>query len=153
MTTPAAVPPLSDFLFALPLALLLLAPLAIAGVALVHTGLGRSRSAAQSLLGSITIVAVAAVAFAVLGVAFACNPSYTFFLAGKPWNWLGSAPLLLHNFNAAQPLSQMSVLFEFMAVAFAAIIPWGSGADRFRLPAGCISTAFLAAAVFPLLAH
>jgi Amt family ammonium transporter len=140
-------------MFALILALLLLAPLAIAGVALLNTGLGRSRSAAQSLLGCVTIIAVSAIAFAVVGVAFAGNPSHIIVGAGKPWNWLGAAPLLLRNFNAAVPQTQIAVLFEFIAVAFAAIIPWGSGADRWRLPAGCISTAFLAAVVFPLLAH
>jgi len=47
--TPIA-PALSESVFALTLALLFLTPLAIAGVALINTGLGRSRSAAQSLL-------------------------------------------------------------------------------------------------------
>ena len=43
---------LSDASYALAIALLLLlAPLAIVGVALLNAGLGRSRSAAQSLLG------------------------------------------------------------------------------------------------------
>ncbi len=32
-------------------------------------------------------------------------------------------------------------------------IPWGSGADRWRLTAGCAAAAVLAATVFPLLAH
>jgi len=41
---------MTDAAFALALALLLIAPLAIAGVALINTGLGRSRSAAQALL-------------------------------------------------------------------------------------------------------
>jgi ammonia channel protein AmtB len=53
------------------LALLLLAPLAIAGVALINTGLGRSRSAAQALLGNLAIVAVTAIVFAVVGAAWA----------------------------------------------------------------------------------
>jgi Amt family ammonium transporter len=140
-------------MLALSFGLLLVAPLAIAGVALLNTGLGRSRSAAQSLLGCVAIIAVAAIAFAVVGAAFAGSPSHAFSIAGKPWNWLGSAPLLLRNFNAAQPQSQVAVLFEFLAVAFVAIVPWGSGADRWTLPAGCISTAFLAGAVFPLVAH
>ena len=50
-----AIAPMPDSLFALTLALLLLAPLAIAGVALINTGLGRSRSAAQALLGNLAI--------------------------------------------------------------------------------------------------
>ncbi len=62
---------MTDALFALTLALLLLAPLAIAGVALINTGLGRSRSAAQALLGNLAIVAVTAIVFAVVGAAWA----------------------------------------------------------------------------------
>ena len=57
MTTPASAMP--DALFALTFALLLIAPLAIAGVALINTGLGRSRSAAQALLGNLAVAAVA----------------------------------------------------------------------------------------------
>ena len=64
-------------MFALTLGLLLLAPLAIAGVALLNTGLGRSRSAAQSLLGCLTLVAVSAIAFAVVGVSLAGAPGHT----------------------------------------------------------------------------
>ncbi len=58
---------MSDAVFALTLALLLLAPLAIAGVALINTGLGRSRSAAQALLGNLAIIAVAVIVFALVG--------------------------------------------------------------------------------------
>ncbi len=43
-----------SLLFVLPL--LLLAPLAVAGLTLVNAGLGRSRSAAQSVLGSVVLV-------------------------------------------------------------------------------------------------
>jgi Amt family ammonium transporter len=38
-------------------------------------------------------------------------------------------------------------------VAFAAIIPWGSGADRWRLAAGCAASALIAGIVCPLLMH
>jgi Amt family ammonium transporter len=149
-------PVISDAIFALTLVLLLLAPLAIAGVALINTGLGRSRSAAQALLGNLAIIAVTAIVFAVIGAAWAGaagSPGHSFQLAGKTWNWLGSGPLLLSGFGSAQPRSQLALLFEFMAVAMAALVPWGSGADRFRLTAGCASAAVLAATVFPLLAH
>ena len=66
MNTQAALP-ITDAAFALTLALLLLAPLAIAGVALINTGLGRCRSAAQALLGNLALVAVAAIVFALVG--------------------------------------------------------------------------------------
>lgn len=127
MTIPVAAEPFSDSMFALTLALLLLAPLAIAGVALVNTGLGRSRSAAQSLLGCAAILSVAAIVFAVVGAALAGShgaSAHTLMVAGKPWNWIGTAPLLLRQFSASPPQAQLGVLFEFLAVALAAIIPW-----------------------------
>ena len=150
------IPLMSDAVFALTLALLLLAPLAIAGVAFINTGLGRSRSAAQALLGNLAIVAVTAIVFALVGAAWAGAAglaSHTFQLAGKPWNWLGAGPLLLGGLGSAPPQIQLALLFQFLAVALAAVVPWGSGADRWRLTAGCASAAVLAAIVFPLLAH
>ncbi len=147
------VPPLSEAMFVLTLGLLVLAPLAIAGVALLNTGLGRSRSAAQSLLGCVTLVAVAAIAFAVMGVSFAGAPGHALSVAGKSWNWIGAAPLFMRHFNALEPQTQLAVLFEFLAAGMMAIIPWGSGADRLRLPAGCAVTAVLAGGVFPVVAH
>jgi Amt family ammonium transporter len=147
------IPPLSDAMFALTLGLLVLAPLAIAGVALLNTGLGRSRSAAQSLLGCVTLVAVSAIAFAVMGVSFAGAPGHAVSIAGKSWNWIGAAPLFLRHFSGPEPQTQLAILFEFLAAGMMAIIPWGSGAERLRLPAGCALTAVLAGGVFPVLVH
>jgi Amt family ammonium transporter len=153
MTSPAPLP-FSETSFALSLGLLLLAPLAITGVALINTGLGRSRSAAQSLLGSLVMMAVAVIAFALVGATFADGAaSHVFQLSAKPWNWAGAGPLLLSGLGAAPARAQLAVLFQFLAVAFAVLIPWGSGADRWRLTAGAASAAVLAALVFPLLAH
>ncbi len=149
-------PVLSEATFALCLVLLLLAPLAIAGVALINTGLGRSRSASQALLGNLAVVAVASIVFFLVGASFCgslSGASHIFQLAGKPWNWLGVGPLLLGGLGAASPLSQLALLFEFVSVAMIALIPWGSGADRLRLTAGCAIAAVLAAIVFPLVAH
>jgi Amt family ammonium transporter len=157
-------PVISEATGALCLVLLLLAPLAIAGVALINTGLGRSRSAAQALLGSLAVVAVAAIVFALVGAtltgslagapaSLSSSPGHIFHLAGKPWNWLGAGPFLLGGLGAAPLESQLALLFEFLAVAMAALIPWGSGADRLRLTAGAATAAVLAAIVFPLIAH
>ena len=160
MTPTPPLPLMSDAAFALTLALLFLAPLAIAGVALINTGLGRSRSATQALLGNLGIVAVTAIVFAVVGAAFAGTPGllsccggHSFQLGGKSWNWLGAGPFLLGGMGSSAPQSQLGLLFEFMAVALAAMVPWGSGADRWRLTAGFAAAAVLAAIVFPLLAH
>jgi Amt family ammonium transporter len=156
--TPASTiaPALPDAAYALCLVLLALAPLAIAGVALINTGLGRSRSAAQALLGNLAILAVTAIVFALAGATFSGvlgGAGHSFQLTGKPWNWLGAGPLFLGGLSAAPLQSQLALLFEFLAVALAALIPWGSGADRWRLTAGCAAAAVTAAIVFPLLAH
>jgi Amt family ammonium transporter len=160
MNPATPVPALSDAVFALTLALLFICPLAIAGVALINTGLGRSRSAAQALLGNLSIVAVAAIVFAIVGASFAGAlpghsgaAGFTFHAAGKPWNWLGEGPFLLRGLAAAAPQSQLALLFEFLAVAMAALLPWGSGMDRWRLAAGLASAAVLSAFVFPFAAH
>lgn len=153
---PQSVPAMSDAAFALTLALLLLAPLAIAGVALINTGLGRSRSAAQALLGNLALGAVAAIVFAFFGASFAGTlgtSEAAIHAAGKTWGVLGLGPLLLHGLATAAPPAQLALLFEFIGVLMAAMIPWGSGADRWRLAAGCASAAVLTGIVFPLAAH
>lgn len=154
MTAPAPLFP--DASFALGLELLLLAPLAIAGLALINTGLGRSRSAAQSILGSMAMVSVAVLVFALFGATFAdgfTGPGHSFSLAGKAWNWAGTGPVALGGFAAEAGRAQLAVLFQFLAVALAVLIPWGSGADRWRMPAGLAAAAVLAGLVFPLVAH
>ena len=70
--------PYPETSFALTLVLLLLAPLAIAGVALVNAGLGRSRSAAQSMLGSLVVISTAVVAFALVGSGIAAGSERDF---------------------------------------------------------------------------
>lgn len=160
MIPAAPAPAMSESLFAFTFLLLLIAPLAIAGVALTNTGLGRSRSAAQAMLGNLAVVAVAIIVFAIFGAALAGQPSgagHAFHLAGKSWNWIGSGRFLLRSAAAAPDASfsstQLALLFEFLAVALAALIPWGSGADRLRLAAGCASAVVLAGIVFPFVAH
>ena len=153
--------PLGETTIAIALVLLLLSPLALAGVALINTGLGRSRSAAQALLGNLAILAVAAIVFAPIGAGFAGTLAgqssgaslYFFTGGGRLWNCLGLGPFLLRGLASAPLQNQLALLFEFPAVAMVALIPWGSGADRWRLMAGCAAAAVLAALVFPLLAH
>jgi len=153
---PANGPGMSDAVFALTLALLLVAPMAIAGVALINAGLGRSRSAAQALLGNLTLVAVTAIVFAVMGASFAGTLGTSTVMvhaAGTTWSVLGLGPFLLHGLDHAAPQVQLPLLFEFLAVAMLALLPWGSGADRWRLAGGCVAAAVLAGFVFPLAAH
>jgi ammonium transporter, Amt family len=149
--------PMPAFLFVLTLALLMLAPLTIAGIALMNAGLGRSRSAAQALFGNLAIIAVTAILFAVLGSAFAGSlpggPGHILHAGDKQWNWLGTGPMLLRGLDSAPSQSQLGLIFELLSVALAALIPWGSGADRWRLAAGCSTAGILAVAIFPLAAH
>jgi ammonium transporter, Amt family len=145
--------PLAEPLCALAAGLLILAPLAIAGLALINAGLGRSRSAAQALVGSLAMFSVAVVAFAVLGSVFAAPGGSAFTVAGKTWNWIGTGRWLLGSFAGATPERQLQMLFECLAVALAGLIPWGAGADRLRLSAGMAVAILSAAFLFPLFAH
>jgi ammonium transporter, Amt family len=147
---------MSETTFAFTLALLLLAPLAIGGVALINTGLGRSRSAAQALLGNLAIAAIAAIAFAFVGASLSgvvSGAGFALSADGKLWGWIGNGPFLLGGFGSAAPHTQLATLFEFWSVAMAALIPWGSGADRFRLAGGCIVAVVIAALVFPVFSY
>jgi ammonium transporter, Amt family len=157
-TIPPVVPApgITNEIFAITLALLLIAPLAIAGVALINAGLGRSRSAAQALLGNLVLIAITTIVFAFVGGSFAGtlgNSAVIVNVAGKTWSVLGLGPFLLRDLNQAAPQAQLALLFEFLAVAMVALLPWGSGADRWQLAGGCAVAAVLAAAVFPLAAH
>lgn len=134
-------------------ALLLIAPLTIAGVAFLNTGLGRARSAAQALVGSITLAALATILFVAFGSALATGPGLAFHLAGKPWNLFGSGVFFACGL-ASQPIeAQLGLLFELFAVALTVLLPWGSGADRLRLAAGACIAALYALVLFPLAAH
>jgi len=153
MTT-ASTPPVPDLAPMLAFGFLLLAPLAIAGLSLVNAGLGRSRSAAQALLGSVAIAAVSFIAFAGVGACFAgAGGAAVFTAAGKSWNWIGTGAILLGQMSKWPMEAQLGVLFECLAVALAGLIPWGAGADRMRLAAGWATAAALSVVLFPLLAH
>ncbi len=153
MTTTSNLP-VPDYIPVLIFAFLLLAPLALAGLALINAGLGRSRSTAQSLLGSVAIVSVSCIAFAGVGACFAgAEGAAVFTAAGKSWNWIGTGPILLRHMAKSPMEAQLGILFECLAVALVGMIPWGAGADRMRLAAGWAIAAVLGAIVFPLLAH
>jgi Amt family ammonium transporter len=153
MTAVPAPLAMSDASVAIVLFSLLLAPAAIAGLALVNAGLGRSRSAAQSILGSVVLAAVAVLSFALVGASLSGGAGHAFSLGGTHWNWIGNDPLFLRGVAAAPTQSRLGLLFEFVAVALAALVPWGSGADRLRLSAGCAVAALLGGMAFPVLTH
>lgn len=135
--------------------LILLVPLAPVGLALLNAGLNRSRSAGQALLGSLCVMAVAAVAYSVVGWSlegFAGGASHTVLAGGAAWNWIAARPLFLRGIGWTQPEACAAALQVF-AAGLAAIIPWGSGAERWRLSSACAATVVLAAFVYPVFAH
>jgi Amt family ammonium transporter len=138
---------------ALCLLLIAVLPMAPAGLALVNCGLSRSRSAAQSLVGALCLTAVAALVYFAWGYSlqsFAGAENHSLQLAGVRWNWVGAAPLFFRGLNDA---SASIAAFQLFAVSFVVLIPWGSGADRWRLGPACLLAVVLAGFVYPLFAH
>lgn len=133
--------------------LLMLAPLALAGLAFLNTGLGRARSAAQALVGSLILLALAGLLFVAFGATLATGPGHAIPLAGHVWNLVGSGTFLAFGLGAQPLKGQLQFLFELLAVSLCVLIPWGSGADRLRLSAGAAIAALYALILFPLAAH
>jgi Amt family ammonium transporter len=136
--------------------LILLVPFAIAGLALINTGLGRSHGAAHTMLASLCVFAVASGAYCICGFAwqgYIGMPAHTLLVSGKPWNWIGAQPLLLRHLELDGSASSLAAMLQMFSVALAALIPLGAGIDRWRLAAICFSTALLAGWTYPLFAH
>jgi Amt family ammonium transporter len=140
---------------------ILLVPFAAAGLALIHQGLGRSRSAAHAMLATLCALAVSAIVFVLFGSAWAGSigaATHSFTAGGAHWDWLGAAAFFTRgiSFDGADAagLSRSLVLcLELFAVGLAAIIPLSAGADRWRLRPICLSSALLGAVTFPIFAH
>lgn len=136
--------------------LIVLAPLSLAGLALINTGFGRARSAAHAMLASMAAIAVAAIVYCVCGFSwegFAGRPAHIFVLGGSPWDWLAREPLLLHGLGWSGSPAVLAMLLQVFAACLAALIPVSAGADRWRLSACCLSTALFAGVTYPLFAH
>ena len=137
-------PVLSDSLLAVCIFCILLVPLAIAGLAIINTGLGRSRSASHAMLASLCVVAVAAVGYLFLGFScqgVAARPAHVFTFAGRTWNWIAAEPVLFRGPEFDSSAMSLAAWLQMLSVGLAALIPLGAGADRWRLSASCFSTA------------
>ena len=133
--------------------LLLLVPLALAGLALMNDGLGRARSATHAMFSAVSATGVAVVTYCIFGFhweGLSGGASHVLLLRGQPWDWLGRGPFFLHGVS---PDSLQFVLFQSLLVGLAALPAISAGADRWRLGATCASTAFLAAVTYPVFAH
>ena len=138
------------------LLLIFLVPLASAGLALINTGLGRSRSAAHALLASLFVVAMAAIVHVMWGFSlegFVGRPGHFLVAGGKTWNWVAKEPFFLRGVEFDGSPVSLSMLLQMFSVALAALIPLSAGADRWRLGASCVSTVLLAGIAYPLFAH
>lgn len=136
--------------------LVLLIPLAGIGLTLINTGLGRSRSAAHMMLSSVSVIAVAAIVFAVWGFAVqgsALHADHTITLRGHAWGVLGSESWLLRGIGFDNFDSGLRATFLMFAGALVALIPLGALSERWRLSACCLSTILLTGIVYPLFAH
>ncbi len=135
---------------------ILLVPLASVGLALINTGLGRSRSAAHSMMASLMAIAVAALVYFVVGLSwqgFSGGPYHAFTVGGKAWNWIAAQPFFMRGMDFNGSYSSLVALLQLFAVGIAALIPLGTGADRWRLGAICASSALFAGLTYPLFAH
>jgi len=131
-------------------------PMACVGLALVNTGIGRSRSAAHAMLSPLCVLSIAAIVYVVFGFSFqgvVGSPAHTLVFGGKTWNWIAAEPVFLRSLPFdLSPLS-LTVLLQIFSVGLASLIPLSAGADRWRLGAMCGSTALLAGWSYPLFAH
>jgi Amt family ammonium transporter len=145
-----------DTTAAICLILILLIPLAAAGLAVINTGLGRARNAAHMMLASLCVMGVAAVVYFMFGYAwqgFPGDPAHVLTIAGKSIDWLGAAQFFLVGLPLNGAPASLVALFGMMSVGVAAIVPLGSGADRWKLSSACVSTVILAGFTYPLFAH
>jgi Amt family ammonium transporter len=135
---------------------ILLIPLALVGLALINAGLARSRNTAHILMASLCAVAIAALAYFVFGFSWegvAGAPGHAISLRGKDWNWIGASKLFWGGLVLDGSPSSLAACMQLFAVGFAAMIPVGGAAERWRLSAVCASTALFAGITYPLFAH
>ena len=154
--TPLPAPQLSESATALCIVFILLVPLAGAGLALINTGLGRSRSAAHAMVASLCVMATAVLVYFVCGFSvegFAGQPAHFLTVGGRSWNVIAAQPFFLRRLNLDGSPAMLAAWLQMLSVGLAALIPIGAGADRWRLGAICASTAVFAGWTYPLFAH
>lgn len=154
--TPSPAASSLDTNAAICLLLILLIPLAAAGMAMINTGLGRSRNAAHMMLVSLCVMGVASIVYFAVGFSwqgYPGGPAYMLVIQGKPLDWIASLPFFLRGMALDGSRASLVALFGLLSVALAAVLPLGSGADRWKLGSACLSTAILAGWTYPLFAH
>lgn len=136
--------------------LILLVPLTVAGLAMMNSGLGRSRSASHMVLASLCVFGVAAIVYVSLGFSWqgmAGRPAHSLIIGGQRWSWIAAEPFFLRGLRLDLSAESLIVLLQIFSVGLAAVIPLSAGSDRWRLGASCVSAALLAGCTYPLFAH
>lgn len=154
--TQAELPVLTDVAEAFCAALILVTPLAAAGLALMNAGLGRSRSAAHAMLGSLCVMSVAVLVYFVCGFSSQGTPgqpAHALTVAGRSWNWIGAGPFFFRGVSLDGSRAALTAWLQMFSVGIAALVPLGAGNDRWRLGASCASTTLFAGWTYPLFAH
>ena len=135
---------------------ILLTPFAAAGLALIHQGLGRSRSAAHAMLATLCALAVAAIAFVMVGASwagFSGGSAHAFHWGGAQWNWLGNEALFARSISLDGSFGSLVLCLQVFTVGLGCIIPLSTGTDRWRLAPICLASAIFAGFVYPIFAH
>jgi Amt family ammonium transporter len=135
---------------------MMLIPLAWAGLMLIHQGLGRSRSAAHTMLASLCAVAIAGIVFVLVGSAWAGyfgGLAHFLRIGGVEWNWLGAEPFLGKGMDVGNPRPALVLCLQMFAAGTVVLIPISAGTDRWRLGSICVASAALAGVLYPLFAH
>jgi len=151
-----SAPAFNDATIVLCIAFILAVPFAGAGLSFINTGLGRSRSAAQMMMCSLGVAAVAALTYFAVGFAwqgYLDSQGYFFLVGGRPWNWIAAERFFLRGVPLNGSSASLAVWLEMFSVGIAAMIPLGSALDRWRLSAACLSTAIFAGWTYPIFAH
>src|SRR5260370_747962 len=123
--------------------LTLLVPLAAAGLALINAGLGRSRSAAHSIMAALCVIAVAAIVYFICGFAwqgFIGRPAHIMMAGGKPWDWIAAEPFFFRGLQLDGSAASPPAWRQMLCVGLPALSPLGRGAARWRGDAVCISS-------------
>src|SRR5690348_4301203 len=103
---------LSETAMVLAIACTFLAPLAPAGLALMNSGLGRSRNAAHAMLSTLCVMGVAMLAYFAVGLAWQGapgGPAHVWMVHGKPWSWIGAGRFLMRGIET-DPIGPGEVL-------------------------------------------
>ena len=148
--------PLTESQITFATAALLIAPLAIGGLALINTGLGRSRNAAHAMISALCAASLAACVYLMIGHCWHGSASETarvLSIGGKPWNWVGNAAPFFIGLAPDGSVAFFTAWIGLLGAALAALIPLGGGGERLSLRSLCLSTTLLAGITYPLFAH